>query len=94
MGLIQFKLRSGALQKVIQKRMISISELSRLSGVSRPALYSLINENVNYVRISTCRKVAEALKVDVDTLFEVASDTATEEVKGCYGLSITGVLSI
>lgn len=81
MGLIQFKLRSGALQKVIQKRMVSISELSRLSGVSRPALYSLINENVNYVRISTCRKVAEALKVDVDTLFEVASDTATEEVK-------------
>lgn len=81
MGLIQFKLRSGALQKIIQKRMISISELSRLSGVSRPALYSLINENVNYVRNSTCRKVAEALKVDVDTLFEVASATATEDDK-------------
>lgn len=78
MGLIQFRLRSGALQKLMQKRMISISELSRSSGVSRPALYSLINENVKYVRISTCRKVAEALNVDVGTLFEVATDTNTE----------------
>ena len=74
MAVIRFKLRSGAIEKEMQRQMMSISELSRMSGLSRPAIYSLIKEDVDFVRVATCRKVSLALGVDVTDLFEVVGE--------------------
>ena len=74
MAVIRFKLRSGAIEKEMQKQMMSISELSRMSGLSRPAIYSLIKADVDFVRVATCSKVSLALGVDVTDLFEVVGE--------------------
>ncbi|MBF1214951.1 MULTISPECIES: helix-turn-helix domain-containing protein [Veillonella] len=67
----KFKVRSGVLEKIMQEKFLSVLELSKISGLSRPSLYSIINEKVSYVRVANCKKLAEALKVSVEDIFYV-----------------------
>ena len=67
----RFRVRSGALEKIMQERFLSVLELSKISGLSRPSLYSINNEKVSYVRVANCKKLAEALEVSVEDIFYV-----------------------
>ena len=67
----KFKVRSGVLEKIMQEKFLSVLELSKISGLRRPSLYSIINEKVSYVRVANCKKLAEALKVSVEDIFYV-----------------------
>lgn len=67
----KFKVRSGVLEKIMQEKFLSVLELSKISGLNRPSLYSIINEKVSYVRVANCKKLAEALKVSVEDIFYV-----------------------
>lgn len=67
----KFKVRSGVLEKIMQEKFLSVLELSKISGLSRPSLYSIINEKVSYVRVANCKKLAEALEVSVEDIFYV-----------------------
>ena len=67
----KFKVRSGVLEKIMQEKFLSVLELSKISGLSRPSLYSIINEKVSYVRVANCKKLAVALKVSVEDIFYV-----------------------
>ena len=67
----KFKVRSGVLEKIMQEKFLSVLELSKISGLSRPSLYSIINEKVSYVRVANCKKLAGALKVSVEDIFYV-----------------------
>lgn len=67
----KFKVRSGVLEKIMQEKFLSVLELSKISGLSRPSLYSIINEKVSYVRVANCKKLAEALKASVEDIFYV-----------------------
>ena len=67
----KFKVRSGVLEKIMQEKFLSVLELSKISGLSRPSLYSIINAKVSYVRVAICKKLAEALQVSVEDIFYV-----------------------
>lgn len=70
----RFRVRSGALEKIMQERFLSVLELSKISGLSRLSLYSIINEKVSYVRVANCKKLADALEVSVEDIFFIEND--------------------
>lgn len=70
----RFRVRSGALEKIMQERFLSVLELSKISGLSRPSLYSIINEKVSYVRVANGKKLADALEVSVEDIFFIEND--------------------
>jgi DNA-binding Xre family transcriptional regulator len=55
-------------KKVRTEKHISKYMLSKLTGITRPALTKI--ENGGDVKLSTLHKIAEALDVDVVDLFE------------------------
>lgn len=56
------------IKDAMEEQNLSVQDVSKLSGVSRPAIYQLL-ENKPTVKLETLMSVANAVKVPVSALF-------------------------
>jgi transcriptional regulator with XRE-family HTH domain len=64
----------GRLREIREAKGLTMRELGRLSGVTRPTLY-MAEADIDRVRVESLIKIAKALGV---TLAEIAPDRASE----------------
>ena len=57
------------LKEIREKKHISISKLSRLSGISRQTITSLENDEVDSANSKTLKALADALGVKISDFF-------------------------
>ena len=57
------------LQEIREARGLSISELARMSSVSRPTIYKLERGDLDEVRTRTLKALADALDVKITDFF-------------------------
>jgi len=60
---------NNRLRELREKRGLSKSALSRISGVSRPTIVRLESQEETVVKTETLEKLAGALNVSIKTLF-------------------------
>lgn len=60
------------IQKIVQESKLSISELSKISGLSRTTLSPLVNSDTlpEKTRIETLKRISKALHITISELFE------------------------
>ena len=58
------------LKEIRDGKGVSITELSRLSGVSRQTIYRLENEDDDSANSKTLKALADALEIKVSDFFE------------------------
>lgn len=59
------------LAEIMQEREISIPEMSEMSGLTRGAIYYLIDHNPGQIRFATLAVLCKALKLTPNELFEM-----------------------
>lgn len=57
------------LQEIRWKKDWSLTQLSKKSGVPKPTITLIENNNTDNPRIGTCIRLAHALSVDVEEIF-------------------------
>lgn len=57
------------IKELREKRNLSQSELARISGVSRPTIVRLENDEQVVIKSKTLEKIANALNVSIKSLF-------------------------
>ena len=56
---------------------ITVSELSRKSGISRPPLVALVYGKAKGIQFCTVERLCSALNISVDTLFRLVNSEPT-----------------
>ena len=67
--------------------IITQSELSRILGISRQAVFNLINKNAD-IRLSTIIKIAEAYNIDASDLLFLDLESKFKNQKIAYKITI------
>ena len=76
------------LKYLTSNTIITQSELSRILGVSRQAVYNLLNKESD-CRLSTILKIADAYKIPVNDLLFVDLETKYKNKKIAYKIIIS-----
>ncbi|MEY8463303.1 helix-turn-helix domain-containing protein [Streptococcus merionis] len=63
------------LKRILEQRGISINKLSNETGISRPTLTSLANNESQGIQFETLEKILVHLKVSLTDLFEIVTET-------------------
>ena len=59
------------IQKILNEKNMTIAELGRKTGLHYGHLYGVVTkEDLSEVQVKTLKKIAEALEVNVDDLFD------------------------
>ena len=75
------------LKYLTTKTIITQSELSRILGISRQAVFNLINKNAD-IRLSTIIKIAEAYNIDASDLLFLDLESKFKNQKIAYKITI------
>ena len=62
------------LSEIMGKRRINMSQLSRMTGLSRGAVFNIYHEKTSNIDFETMDKLCRALKCSVGDLFEFVDD--------------------
>ncbi|MCG0754627.1 transcriptional regulator [Lactiplantibacillus plantarum] len=72
------------IKRIVQESKLSISELSKISGLSRTTLSPLVNSEIlpDKTRIETLKRISKALHITISELFEETPYTFAELHEG------------
>lgn len=59
------------LSRILGEQRLSVSDLSRMTGLNRAGLSKLYNEKTSSISFETLEKVCDALKCDIADLLEI-----------------------
>lgn len=76
------------LKYLTSNTVITQSELSRILGISRQAIFNLINKNSD-IRLSTIIKIAEAYSIDPSDLLFTDLEIKYKDKKLSYKINIS-----
>lgn len=62
------------LSEILGRKRITMSELKKMTGLSRPAIENLYHDRTKSISYDVVNKICWALEIDMSELFEYTSD--------------------
>ena len=71
---ILFDMIKSRLSEILGKKRMTMSELKRMTGLSRPAVENLYHDRTKSISYNVVNKICWALEIDMFELFEYTPD--------------------